>query len=104
VPEVAADLTLLLERLGEMAPAARVVMIGCPDLSAAPGLPRLVRPLVGWRCRAIARVQSEVARRAGVALAPIPRRDLPPEVFGEDGFHPGVLGHERMAAAALALL
>ena len=40
----------------------------------------------------------------GVPVVAIPRRDLPPEVFGEDGFHPGVLGHERMAASVLALL
>lgn len=104
LPEVAADHAALVERLREVAPEARLVLIGCPDLSAAPGLPALVRPLVGWRCRAVARVQDDVARRAGVPLAPIPRRDLTAETFGDDGFHPGILGHERMAAAALALL
>ena len=104
LPEVAADHAALIERLRELAPEARLVLLGCPDLSAAPGLPALVRPLVGWRCRAVARVQADVARRTGVPLAPIPRADLTPETFGDDGFHPGVLGHERMAAAALALL
>lgn len=104
VDAVAADLARLLSCLSEVAPDARVVVLGCPDLSAAPGLPLAVRPLVGWRCRAVARAQAAVTAAAGVPLAPIPRGDLPPTVFGDDGFHPGVLGHERMAAAALALL
>lgn len=102
---VAEELAALLAALADTtAPDARVVLVSCPDLSAAPGLPAVVRPVVGLRCRAVARAQAEVAAAAQVPVVAIPRRDLPPEVFGEDGYHPGVLGHERMAASVLALL
>jgi lysophospholipase L1-like esterase len=102
---VGAEVAALLARVREVAaPDARIVLLTCPDLSAAPGLPRLVRPLVGMRCRAIAEVEVRAAGAQGVAVVTASRRDLPPEVFGEDGFHPGVIGHERLAASVLALV
>jgi lysophospholipase L1-like esterase len=103
--ELEADLTLLVERLREVAaPDAVLVIVGCPDLSVAPGLPYLVRPMLRWHVRRVARVQQRVADTMGVPLVPLPRDVLPPAVFADDGFHPGPLGHERVSARVLELL
>jgi lysophospholipase L1-like esterase len=83
---------------------AQVVLMSCPDLGRAPGLPRVVRPWVGWRCRRLARAQADVARRHDVRLLPVPAGELAPDVFGPDGIHPGVLGHRRLATQVVALL
>lgn len=83
---------------------SQVVAISCPDLSVAPGLPAILRPVVGWRCRSMARRQHRVARRHGVAMIALPRAALPREVLGADGFHPGSEGHRRLAAAVLGEL
>ncbi len=98
------ELTDLLGLLRRVAPEAHVVVISCPDLSAAPGLPGLLRPPLGWRCRRVARAQAQVADRLGVPRLDLPRSALPAEVFGPDGFHPGALGHARMADQVLARL
>jgi lysophospholipase L1-like esterase len=78
-----------------------VVLLGCPDLSVAPGVPRVLRPLLGWRCRAVAAVQASIARQLEVPLVPVDRALLRPEVFGPDGFHPGAIGQELLAAEVL---
>lgn len=94
----------LLGLLRGLAPGAGIVLICCPDLSVAPGLPGLVRPPLGWRCRRVARAQAALAVAMGVPHLDLPRTSLPPEVFGPDGFHPGALGHARMAEQVLARL
>lgn len=86
------------------APGARVILHNSPDLSAAPGLPSVLRPVVGWRCRRVAQLQATVAALHGVPVVDMPREKLPPEVFGDDGFHPGAEGHARLAARVLRLL
>lgn len=96
--------SVLLRGVARRAPDARVLLLTCPDLSAAPRVPALLRPLVGWRCRVVARVQETVAARHGVPTVTVPRSRLGPEVFGADGFHPGVVGHERLAVRVLELL
>jgi lysophospholipase L1-like esterase len=102
---LAADLVLLVERVRAVAaPGSVLVLVGCPDLSVAPGLPRAARLLLRSHLRRVARVQGRVAGELGVALVALPRGDLGPEVFADDGFHPGTLGHERIAAQVLALL
>jgi lysophospholipase L1-like esterase len=78
-----------------------VVVLGCPDLSMAPGVPPVLRPLLGWRCRAVARLQAAVAGELAVPLVPADRGLLTREVFGPDGFHPGAVGHELLAAEVL---
>lgn len=83
---------------------ARLVLHTCPDLSAAPGLPVALRPVVGWRCRRTAEVQAAVAAMEGVPVVDLPRARLTREVFGSDGFHPGAVGHARITERALALL
>ncbi len=102
---VARTLGELLVRVRELAaPDARIVLIGCPDLSAAPGLPRLVRMMVRSHVRRVAKVQARVAEELGVPLVPLPRGELSSEVFAADGFHPGPLGHERAAGRVLAVI
>jgi lysophospholipase L1-like esterase len=90
--------------LVEVAGPDRVVVLTCPDLSAAPGVPALLRPLVGWRCRAAARAQAAVVARTGVGVVPAPRSVLWPSAFGPDGFHPGAEGHTALADAVVAHL
>lgn len=86
------------------APEAAVTLISAPDLSVAPGLPKVLCPPLGILCRATARVQERVAERFGVSVISLPREALPPDVFGEDGFHPGDIGHARLAVDVLARL
>jgi lysophospholipase L1-like esterase len=86
------------------APDARIVFHTCPDLSMAPGLPMLLRPVVGWRCRRVAEAQHAVAAIHGVAVADLPRELLSREVFGADRFHPGALGHARLAERVVSIL
>jgi lysophospholipase L1-like esterase len=103
--DIEAALRTLIARVRELAaPEARVVLIGCPDVSAAPGLPRLVRMVLRPNVRRVARVQQRIAAELGVPLVPLPREELSPDVFAGDGFHPGPLGHERVAGKVLAHL
>ncbi len=95
----------LIARVREIAaPDAKVVLVGCPDLSVAPGLPRLVRIFMRSHVRRVARLQERVASELDVPLVPLPRGELSTEVFASDGFHPGPLGHERAAGRVLAEL
>ena len=99
VAAAAVDLRrLLLGIRAGIEPGGRVVLLSCPDLSVAPGLPTLLRPVVGARFRALARAQALVARDLDVEVVPASRAALSPEVFGDDGFHPGKEGHARLAA------
>jgi lysophospholipase L1-like esterase len=100
--EVLDDLLTAVRRTAR--PGVRIVLLSCPDLGRAPGLPPLVRPLVGWRCRRLARAQAEVARRHRVDLIAVPADVLGPELFGPDGVHPGVRGHDRLAIRVAAML
>ncbi len=83
---------------------ARIVLLSCPDLSVAPGLPWLLRPAVGRRCRALASAQERVAADLGVAVVRADRTVLSDDLFGPDGFHPGPVGHELLAQQVLQRL
>jgi len=99
------SLTELIGRVRELAaPDASIVLIGCPDLSVAPGLPWVLRRFMRPNVRRVARIQQRVAAELGVPLVPLPREELGPDVFAVDGFHPGPLGHERVSAKVLAHL
>ncbi len=103
--EVADATHRLLTAIREVAaPEARLVFHTCPDLSMAPGLPLVLRPAVGWRCRRVAEVQHAVAAMHGVPVADLPRERLSPEVFGADRFHPGSVGHARLAERVVTIL
>lgn len=93
----------LLHAVRHRAPAATVVLLTCPDLGSAPGLPPLLRPVVRRSCRRVAAAQRAVAEPLGVALA---RADghLPAAGFGPDGFHPGLQGVATLADRVLAAL
>lgn len=102
VAEVTHELLVAVrERAAE---GARLVLLTCPDLSVAPGLPLVLRPLVGARCRAVATAQMAVARMLDVPTVASERSLLAPEVFGRDGFHPGPVGHALLAERVLDLL
>jgi lysophospholipase L1-like esterase len=104
-PAVAEAFTELIARVRALAaPDVRIVVIGCPELSVAPGLPLLARALLHRHVRRIAKLQARLAAEVEVALVPLPRTDLPPEVFADDGFHPGALGHERVSSRVLVHL
>ena len=103
--QLVADTDHLLRALREVASKdAQLLINTCPDLSAAPGLPAVLRPVVGWRCRRTAEVQMAVAALHGIPVLDLPRAKLPREVFGADGFHPGAEGHAQLTARALDLL
>lgn len=86
------------------APRAAIVFHTCPDLSVAPGLPVVLRPVVGRRCRRVAEAQHAIAAIHDVPVADMPRERLDPEVFGPDRFHPGAVGHARLAEQVMAVL
>ncbi len=102
---IARDLDRLLTEVHRRAdPEVYVLLLTAPDLSVAPGLPAILAPPLALLCRMTARVQRRVAAAHGVDTIAMPRQVLPPEVFGDDGFHPGVIGHRRMAAALIERL
>ena len=105
VSEVADTTHRLLMAIRKVAaPQAQVVFHSCPDLSMAPGLPTVLRPVVGWRCRRVAEAQQAVAAMHKIPVADLPRERLGEEVFGSDRFHPGVVGHARLAERVIAIL
>lgn len=93
----------LLAAVRARAPGAEIVLLTCPDLGTAPGLPRPLAPAVRWRCRLLAAAQSRAAARAGAAVVATPG-PLSAEVFGADGFHPGPAAVEQLAEHTAAVL
>jgi lysophospholipase L1-like esterase len=103
-PRAVVDVTArLLANVRAAAPAADVVLLTCPDLGSAPGLPRILRPAMRWSCRRVAAAQRRVASDLGVEVVPADGH-LPPEAFGTDGFHPGPVGVATLADRVEAVL
>jgi len=103
--EVEEALGELIVRVRELAePDVRIVIVGCPDLSVAPGLPRLARWVIRPNVRRVTRIQERVADSLDVPLVAIARGELGADVFAADGFHPGPLGHERASGRILTHL
>jgi lysophospholipase L1-like esterase len=94
----------LLEAVAAASPAAVRVLVTCPDLGVAPGLPAAVRGVVGWRCRTVAAAQCVIADELGVAAVRLDRGVLRPELFGSDGFHPGREGIRELVELIVAHL
>jgi lysophospholipase L1-like esterase len=98
------DTRTLLDAVRETCPEAALVLVTCPDLGVAPGLPPSLRGVVGWRCRSVAAAQCEVAAELEVPAVSLHRRVLTPAMFGEDGFHPGPEGIAELVARVLSRL
>lgn len=85
---------------------ARVVVGTCPDMGSARAFDQPLRAVVGWRGRAVARVEAAAARAAGgepvdlgALTGPQFRRDQATTSF--DRFHPSVQGYGVWARALL---
>lgn len=85
------------------APDAVLAYVPCHDLSEAPGLGPVLRRVLGWRCRTVARQQRAVLDELDVQVAAIGRRG-PPEMFGDDGLHPGAQGIEVISSLVVGAL
>jgi lysophospholipase L1-like esterase len=96
------DTRRVLEALISACGSGTIVLVTCPDLGVAPGLPGPIRGAVGWRCRTVAAAQREVADELGVPVVALDRAVLRPDHFGEDGFHPGPAGLEQLAQLVVA--
>lgn len=93
----------IVDGMRRTAPDAVFAYVPCHDLSAAPGLGPLLRRVVGWRCRAVARRQRAVLEELEVPIAAAERRG-PPTMFGDDGLHPGAKGVEVIASLVVGAL
>lgn len=100
LPELAASTRALADGVAADVASSDVAFVTCPDLQAAPGLPRPLNRLVGLRCRRVARAQRDALDGAAVRVVDLP--DVRLEHYGPDGFHPGVAGHAAMAERAVA--
>ena len=103
VAEVRDATARMLAATRARAPQAEVVLLTCPDLGTAPGIPRALSAAVRWRCRTLAVAQMRAAAEAGVSVVAT-SGPLPAEVFGDDGFHPGPAAVTRLADRTLAVL
>lgn len=103
IDEVEAATERLLGGIRAAAPDADVVLVGCPDLSGAPGIAWPLSLAVRRRSRRVAAVQAAVAARLGEAFAPLEPTPAP-DLFGQDGFHPGPEAQSLMADAAVAAM
>lgn len=101
--EVTAATHAVIDGIDAVLPDAAVAYIPCHDLSEAPGLGPLLRRILGLRCRAVNRHQRAVLDERNVPVAESERR-APPEMFGDDGLHPGALGIEVIASLVVGAL
>ncbi len=108
------DVEKVIARLRAANPAVAIVITGSPDMGAPPRIPRLLRPIAGWRTRSVNEMFESVGRDARVTFARIAattgtlfRSDH--TLFAADRFHPNSRGYatwlpelNRAIAAALA--
>lgn len=97
------DLQRVIEVLVARNPKVRIVMTGAPDMSTPPRIPRLLRPVAGWRTKVLNRVFREQAKRDNITLAPIAEETGPlfardPTLFDRDEFHPNDRGYATWIA------
>jgi lysophospholipase L1-like esterase len=82
------NLTILLQALGNYAPAAIIAVAGIPPLRGFPVLPQPMRALFGIRGQTFDRAaRAEIGRHENAIHVPL---DFEPEphMFSADGFHP----------------
>lgn len=93
----------VVDGVREAAPGAALAYVPCHDLSRAPGLGPVLRRVLGWRCRRVARRQMAVLEELDVPAAVGDRR-APAGMFGADGLHPGTRGIEVISSLVVAAL
>jgi lysophospholipase L1-like esterase len=80
-----------------------VIATPAPDLSAVPGVPPALRPVVQGACRLLQQRQAAAAAAAGAVLAPVTtslaRAFADPALYSTDRYHPSSLGYARIASA-----
>jgi lysophospholipase L1-like esterase len=103
VGKVREETARMLAAVRARVPDADVLLLTCPDLGTAPGIPGALAPAVRWRCRTVAAAQMHAAAEAGARVVAT-SGPLPAQVFGDDGFHPGPAAVERLAERAVAVL
>ncbi len=94
----------LVKAVREHAPTAWIVFCGVPPMHRFPSLPKPLRWVLGWRARHFDEVLSQTVATLPKVISVGIDGDLGPEVFADDGFHPGALGYSQfgqMIAAAL---
>lgn len=95
--------------LAGMPPGACVVLLGVPDVGAAPRLAQPLRAVAGWRARALDREVRSLARTSGATYVDIAgstgaafRRDR--SFFAADGYHPDGSGYALWAGAVTSAM
>lgn len=81
----------------------RIVVTGAPDMTTPPRIPRLLRPLAGWRTEVLNEVFMSFVERHGLVFAPIAERTGPlfardRSLFDADRFHPNDRGYATWIA------
>ena len=97
-----ADLSALLGAVSGHADT--VVLGGIPPFEVFPALPATLGGLLARRGRALEAISAEVCDDLGVTLVPPRELGAGPDVFAEDGFHPGLGGYRAWAHATAASL
>ena len=97
------DLRAIVERLIEQNCAVKIVLTGAPDMSTPPRIPRLLRPLAGWRSRVLNEVFVRQAERHQLTFVPIAQETGPlfrndRSLFSGDEFHPNDRGYATWSA------
>lgn len=92
------DLREIVGRVVAINCKARIVVTGSPDMSTPPRIPRLLRPVAGWRTRALNRVFRAQVERSGLTFAPVADETGPlfardKTLFYSDRFHPNDRGY-----------
>lgn len=75
-----------------------IVLTGSPDMGAPPRVPRLLRPIAGWRNKRLNVMFESVAAANGITFAPIARATgrffrQDHSLFAGDRFHPNARGY-----------
>lgn len=101
------ELDALLLSVTTTAPAARVILLGVPDMAMFKRLPRPLRTVLGVRSRALEKAGRRiVAQHPDVTEVPLnsPGFRSIEDAFASDGFHPSVAVHDAMAVEIHGLL
>jgi lysophospholipase L1-like esterase len=98
IRSVRTDLRAIVRRLRAANAAVAIVITGSPDMRNPPRIPRLLRPIAGWRAAQINRMFMAEADAEHLTFAPIARETGPlfrddKSLFDSDAFHPNDRGY-----------